>query len=131
VIGTIVPCTESSGRDLTKLIKDICIHPERHINNENENMRSDGERVWVSWTNKAITDAQGKLIGVLCVGNDITALKKAEAELKRSRDELEIRVTERTAELETANRSLMNEIDARSTRKKTSWRARKNSAPWS
>ena len=47
VIGTIVPITESSGRDLSKMIMDICIHPQRYINNENENMRSNGERVWV------------------------------------------------------------------------------------
>ena len=98
VIGTIVPVTESSGRDLSKMIRDICIHPQRYINNENENMRSNGERVWVSWTNKAIMDDKDNLIGILCVGNDITALKNTESELKRSRDELEIRVKERTAE---------------------------------
>lgn len=113
VTGTIVPMAESSGRDLQKMIMDICIHPQRYINNENENMRSNGERVWVSWTNKAITDDRGDVIGVLCVGNDITALKNAETELKRSRDELEIRVKERTAELEKVNIILLNEIDAR------------------
>jgi PAS domain S-box-containing protein len=113
VIGTIVPISESSGRDLSKLIKDICGHPERYVNNENENKRSNGERVWVSWTNKAITDDHGNLIGVLCVGNDITAVKNAEIELKRARDELELRVMERTAELENVNKFLLNEIEAR------------------
>jgi len=113
VMGTIVPITESSGRDLSKMIADIIIQPQCYINNENENMRSNGERVWVSWTNKAITDDQGNIIGVLCVGNDITALKNAETELKRSRDELEIRVKERTAELEKVNASLLNEIETR------------------
>ena len=113
VTGTIVPITESSGRDLSEMIKDMYIHPQRYITNENENMRRNGERVWVSWTNKAITDDQGNIIGVLCVGNDITALKNAETELKRSRDELEIRVKERTAELEKVNVRLLNEIDTR------------------
>jgi PAS domain S-box-containing protein len=113
VIGTIVPIAESSGRDLSKLINEICNHPERYINNENENMRSNGERVWVSWTNKAITDDRGNPAGILCVGNDITALKNAETELKRARDELEVRVRERTAELEQVNKFLLNEIEAR------------------
>lgn len=113
VIGTIVPITESSGRDLSKMMADIYVHPQRYVNNENENIRSNGDRAWVSWTNKAITDNQGNIVGVLCVGNDITALKNTETELKRSKDELEIRVKERTAELEKVNVSLLNEIDAR------------------
>src|SRR3974390_2673137 len=45
VIGTIVPITESSGRDLSKMIMHIFVHPQRYINNENENMRSNGDRV--------------------------------------------------------------------------------------
>lgn len=113
VVGTIVPVTETSGRDLSRLIGDILAHPQRYVNNENENMRSNGERVWVSWTNKAITDDQGGPIGVLCIGNDITALKNAEAGLKQARDDLELRVRERTIELEKANKLLLNEIDAR------------------
>ena len=76
------------------MIKEICDHSERFVNNENENMRSNGERVWVSWTNKAIMDDKGNILGILSVGNDITALKRTETELKRSRDELEIRVKE-------------------------------------
>lgn len=113
VLGTIVPITESSGRDLSGMISDILAHPQRYITNENENMRSNGERVWVSWTNKAITGEQGKTIGILSVGNDITALKHAETELKRSRGELEVRVRERTAELEKVNKFLLDEIEAR------------------
>lgn len=113
VIGTIVPKTESSGRDLSNLIKEIFNNPEHFVNNENENMRGNGERVWVSWTNKAIMDNKGNLIGILSVGNDITAIKLTETELKRSRDELEIRVKERTAELEKMNQFLLNEIEAR------------------
>jgi len=113
VIGTIVPVTDSSGGNLSKMIRHICVHPQLHKLNENENMRSNGERVWVSWTNKAITNDQGDVVGVLCVGNDITALKNAETELKWSRDQLEMRVSERTAELEKVNEFLLNEIEAR------------------
>lgn len=80
VVGTIVPPQESSGRDLKALIKDIGLHPDSYSNNENENIKRNGERVWVAWTNKAILDPQGQVTEVLCVGNDITARKQAEAE---------------------------------------------------
>jgi PAS domain-containing protein len=59
-------------------------HPERYINNVNENVRRDGERVWMSWTNRAILDQDGNLVEVLSVGNDITAQKRAEDALRKS-----------------------------------------------
>ena len=48
VVGTIVPETGSSGLDPDFMIKDIGINPEKYITNENENMRRNGERVWVA-----------------------------------------------------------------------------------
>src|SRR5262245_18138321 len=35
VLGTIVPDTESSGRDLFAMIRDLLAHPERYLFNEN------------------------------------------------------------------------------------------------
>jgi PAS domain S-box-containing protein len=84
VIGTIVPQAESSGRDLAAMIKDIGRHPERYLNNENENQRSSGERVWIVWSNKGIADEKGDISEILCVGNDITQRKKAEQALRES-----------------------------------------------
>jgi len=82
VVGTIVPETESTGLDLGFMIKDIEINAEKYVNNENENMRRNGERVWVAWTNKAIRDGNGKVIEILCIGNDITERRRLENELK-------------------------------------------------
>src|SRR5690349_16680691 len=59
VLGLIVPDTETSGRDLVAMIRDLLSHPERYVSNENENMRRDGERVWITWRNTPITDADG------------------------------------------------------------------------
>ncbi|MBW2493077.1 MAG: PAS domain S-box protein [Deltaproteobacteria bacterium] len=86
VIGTIVPKTESSGRDLAAMIKDLGLHPERYINNENENMRKNGQRVWIAWTNKGVQDKAGNILEILCVGNDITGRKEAEKALRESEE---------------------------------------------
>jgi PAS domain S-box-containing protein len=84
VVGTIVPQTEESGRDLTALIGNICSDTERFQNNENENITRDGRRVWIRWTNRAIFDENGAPDGVLCIGTDITERKQMEEQLRAS-----------------------------------------------
>ncbi len=60
-----------------------------------------------------VIDARGQLIGSVHVARDITDRKKMEDKLRRSRDDLEIRVRERTAELALANEGLIIEIAER------------------
>ena len=72
VIGTIVSEKNLSGNDLVKMIKAIVENPQQHSVNENENMRSNGERVHVLWTNKAIVGYDGSIQEVLCIGNQIS-----------------------------------------------------------
>ena len=83
VVGTIVPPDESTGRDLRPLMDSICRYPERFERNVNENMRRNGDRVWISWTNRAILDQQGEVVEVFSVGSDITDRKRAEEALER------------------------------------------------
>ena len=70
--------------------------------NVNENMRRNGERVWIAWTNKVVKDAEGQITEILSIGTDITARKKAEDEVRELNTGLEKRVKERTAELAVA-----------------------------
>jgi len=101
IVGTIVPEEETTGRDLRELIQDIARDPEAFANNENENVRKDGTRVWVNWTNRSLTDeATGEVLGVLCVGLDITAQKLAQQERDRAARELDER-NQQLAELST------------------------------
>lgn len=79
VLGTIVPTTETSGRDLGQLMDEICAAPEAYEQNINENVRSNGERVWIAWTNRIIRDERGHLIEIMSVGTDVTARRRAEA----------------------------------------------------
>lgn len=83
VLGTVVPLQESdSDRDLSAMIGDLIRHPEAYVNNENENVTKNGNRVWIHWWNKPIFDKNGVMDGVLCVGTDITVRKRIEDELR-------------------------------------------------
>jgi len=84
VIGTIVPETDSSGRNLTDMVRKVFIAPETFVNNENENIRRNGERVWISWNNHALIAPDGSKAGILSVGQDITERKRIETELQQS-----------------------------------------------
>jgi len=84
VIGTIVPETESTGRNLSDIVHDICVAPDSHTHIINENIRKNGERVWISWNNHALVDADGTRKGILSVGQDITERKRIELELQLS-----------------------------------------------
>lgn len=89
VLGTIVPPVESTGRSLTDMIADISQQPELYTYNENENMRRNGERVWITWTNKPIFDSRGKIRETLCIGKDITDQKHAEQAVENAKKKLE------------------------------------------
>ncbi|GAB4116365.1 MAG: hypothetical protein Kow00103_11990 [Candidatus Caldatribacteriota bacterium] len=61
---------------------------------------------WFAWKNKAILDNEGKVSEIVGIGRDITEQKKIEEELRRLKDDLEIMVEQRTAQLEAKNREL-------------------------
>ncbi len=71
VIGTIVSEKDLSGGNLVNVIKDIVEKPDLHSINENENIRRNGERVSILWTNKAIIGDDGKIKEILCIGNQV------------------------------------------------------------
>ena len=102
VIGTIVPITDSAGRDLQDLMQQICLDTKIFEQNVNENMRRNGELVWIAWTNKVVLDSQGQVLEILSIGTDITERLNAEKEIKELNATLEMRVAERTEELHTA-----------------------------
>lgn len=82
VIGTIVPHSETGGRDLKRLMEQVCADPRIFEQNINENMRRNGERTWISWTNKIIRHEKSGAIEILSVGTDITHRLEAEKEIQ-------------------------------------------------
>ncbi len=85
VIGNIIPAASKSGHDLSAEVQHIFSAPEKVSRFENEAMRYNGERVWISWTNRAIRDNEGCLVGCLWIGNDVTLTRQAEREMSRMR----------------------------------------------
>jgi PAS domain S-box-containing protein len=68
--------------------------------------RKDGSPLWVLVSSKSLFDGNGKFTSVLNMFTDMTERKKVEEALQKAHDSLEVKVKERTAELEKANKSL-------------------------
>jgi len=81
VIGTIVPPDEESARVMNAILLKMSVRPGEYQAHEGENICKNGERVWVAWTHKPLCDESGRLREILCVGNDITQLRRTEAQL--------------------------------------------------
>lgn len=86
---------------------------ETSLNEAIEIQCFDGTRKIIINSAIPLRDAQNNIVGAVSVNQDITALKQLEADLRRSRDELDIRVRERTAELARINQELQHEIEER------------------
>jgi PAS domain S-box-containing protein len=89
VLGTLVPETETTGRDLRPLMEQICADPAVFESNINENIRRDGSRVWISWHNKTVKGPDGQVVETFSIGSDITERKRAEEALVASLGEKE------------------------------------------
>ncbi len=113
LIGTIVPETETSGRELTELIENIVAEPEKYEAYENENKCKDGSRRWIRWTNKAITDENGKVVEIFAAGTDCTDKKKVEDIICNFNKTMTEEVAKRTTELYEKNQQLTQEIENR------------------
>ena len=83
-VSILVPTTESTGADLSSLVQDILNHPEQFVNIVNENVRRDGRRAWMAWTNKPVLDENGQIKEILAIGSDITERRQAEHALLES-----------------------------------------------
>jgi phosphoserine phosphatase RsbU/P len=107
IIGTLTPATESTGRDLEKMIRQNVAHPEQLIDSENENITRNGDRKWVVWRNTPVFDDQGNLVEIMSSGYDVTERKKAEVKIRRQQQKLEAAQQQMTIEMEQARLAQM------------------------
>ncbi|SNB44741.1 PAS domain S-box protein [Geobacter sp. DSM 9736] len=85
LIDTILPTTDSRGRNMSAMAEAILRNPPAHEQNENENVKRNGERVWISWTNRIIYE-KGDFAGILSIGQDVTQRKRVEEALRRNEE---------------------------------------------
>ncbi len=67
---------------------------------------ANGQFLWMECVARLIRDAHGMPLGAVLASRDITMRMRMEDELRQARDQLEFRVSERTAELHKANEQL-------------------------
>ncbi len=68
---------------------------------------------WVDFRARHVFDEERKIARLVGVSSDITARKTAEANLQRMNETLEAKVSERTAQLERAHKTVLDEIRQR------------------
>jgi len=86
--GTIFPVTESTKTYLDNLLPQFNHNTEKPIINEKESVLRNGKKVWIAWTYRPIFDSNGNIMEILCIGTDITELKRAGQEKR----DLELRL---------------------------------------
>lgn len=72
IVGTLIPARSRVSHDLTSLVNDLGLNTGTTSIRINEMVLRSGEPVWIAWTNQAIRDEEGRIVEILCVGNDIT-----------------------------------------------------------
>ena len=85
---------------------DRIVKTRRTVSYEHYVIAPNGERRWLHWTDRPIFNESGDVLELQSIGRDITERIKSEKEIQRLNEELEQRVRERTAQLESANNEL-------------------------
>ena len=85
---------------------------ENMIYVESWQRRKDGKKRLLAWWCRILLDESGNVTGALSSARDITGRIEAEETIRRQRDELELRVIERTAQLEAFAYSVSHDLKA-------------------
>jgi PAS domain S-box-containing protein len=103
---TCLPKTEESKEVFNAYKKIISGAIEGAEYYENYILTSSGEKRLIAWHNNFLRNKDGEIVGTLSSGEDITERKRAEEEVRTLNEDLEIKVEERTENLNAANKEL-------------------------
>jgi PAS domain S-box-containing protein len=121
-----MPASDHIGRTPHELVPDLAAPAEKIF----KRVLASGEPVWnfeLSGTTAAqpgvqrtwiehwlpLKGPEGKVVGVSVIAEEITERKRAEADLRKARNNLEVKVRERTTELEATVTALEKEMQVR------------------
>jgi PAS domain S-box-containing protein len=110
VFELIVP--ESAMEQVEQVRKQLLLQ-QGGTRSTNENITKDGNPIYCEWYNTPLVDAEGQVIGIASLVQDVTEQKLASIALEQANNQLEIRVESRTQQLQQAIAQLQNEIDQR------------------
>lgn len=82
IFKTIFPKPERKDSLQANIISRIFNNPKMYVENETQNVKKNGEKFWISWTNRVVYDEKGNPLEIRAVGFDITKRKKLEEELR-------------------------------------------------
>jgi hypothetical protein len=97
-------------RERTKEVIETLIKTNKPFDHYERVNRADGTIRILHSRGELITGCKGKAVRMIGTCQDVTKAKEQEKELKKTRDELEMRVVERTKELLKINKALQEEV---------------------
>ena len=80
--GAIIPDTVEEREEFDALISTLLTEPDKHIVKETTSRLATGETIWIAWTHRPVLSEDGSVLEILCIGTDITQLRKSEIERK-------------------------------------------------
>jgi len=81
--------TSASRQEFSRLVLDLQRDLKRPLVTESAATLRGGEQAWIAWTYKPIFDEENQFVEILCIGNDITALRLADKEKKELQAQLQ------------------------------------------
>ena len=89
IVGSIIPDSDVVEENVRTMIDEIAADPASFENDETENQRKDGHRIWMAWRNTPVLNHDGSLREILTIGIDITERRRIEREVAQQKQLLE------------------------------------------
>lgn len=80
IFGTLLPDTPEARKSISQVIAAQYETPDKHIVKETQTRLASGETIWIAWTQRPILSADGSIHEILCIGTDISQLKRSQIE---------------------------------------------------